>query len=284
MSGILLGPAWRPMTWPSWAYWVSVNAATPILYAIGWLALNKHIPKYDPASGIMHLQFLALAAAFLFAPIVLFGRAFRNWVSALEPPAWALCVVAMIAATMIRELFPEVGQAIAQEKPIFLSGSAWQLIEPAETPTPVLLAPWHDLLLPHALWALLFWSVPAVILGRLAGRPNATPILLAAFVLGSCAAQLAYAMFEIQDVTRHTYLSDPANMTWPARLEHLTLMATAHAVGAILSAAGIWRAFPGRGSTQHARNAPKITYCSFVAALFVWHAGATVSQAPALLS
>ena len=188
----------------------------------------------------------------------------------------------MIAATSLFAWFPGLKAEIVWQKPVFLAQSAWQFADARQVASP-LLYPWAELLLPQALWAALFWSVPAIVLGTITERPRAIPILLLGLILGSCAAKLSYTMFDVRAVSQLAYYADPNDLTWPSRFEQLVLKSSAHAIGAIVSAAGIWMAFQNQthcSSSTQTRQALKIAYCSAVAAIFLWHIGATVAKLP----
>ncbi len=276
MSDIAFTPAWQPMTLRSWFYWIGISAVSPVLYMVGWLVLEKPDTGYFLPAAVLYLGLVPLAASYLFAPALLYFRAFRQWVPALSRGSWAFCLTGMIAGMLVIVFVFGSWTPLGRVSSFPVANSGWQY----EDSWNHVNALWQRPFLQKALWATLFWGATAFILGLISERPRAIPMLLASFALGSCAAMLSYATFEILNVTQYPYHFNPKNLSWPDRIEYLVLRGAADSIGATICGIGLFMTFP-----PHECAAPKerfgrfvkVAYLSGLAAVFTWHAGAAAA-------
>ncbi|MEM7429240.1 MAG: hypothetical protein AAF441_24410 [Pseudomonadota bacterium] len=275
--------AWQPMTASSWLYWMGVNAGTPLFYAAGGYLLMTQFTEHDAATVPAFLLLLPLSLVYFLTPALLFGRAFRRLVPALDPAAWVVCVVCMAVAVVLFFAIPGMRLGMAWETLITTGigrqlGSGWVVAEP-------LWLSWFRVLAPHAVWALLVWSVPAVILGVMSERPKMIPVILASLVLGTLAIKVSDAMFDLLQVAPRSLLTGLDKDGAPVLLTQLTLKCTSYAVGGAVSAAGLFVAFPpgASASPQRRHLVVKAAYLSCVAAVVIWHAGANAVWLPGRL-
>jgi hypothetical protein len=211
----------------AWA-WVLVSAASPVLCAVAWTALNKEVRPDDPAAAWLPTALGWLAAFTLPAPLLLHAWVLRRAAPRLR---WRQVMPALLAAALATLLLAEATTGMRQVQIDFYSaGLQWADLRWDE----LLRLPWLALPGSAGAAAAVCLVAPAWVFARAARVPPWVPLL--AVIAASMAGALLSALWMLAGVEFELiYRSTMNGWSWHRRASALGTQAAAQAIWAVVA-------------------------------------------------